>query len=668
MARIFTLHSDLGDILLFASMDATERLGDLFSFRLRLLGRDAHADLRRLLGTSMAVHMRMPDGYERWFHGMVCEISQTGFTTIDHVAYAEYSATLVPRPWLLAQRRDCRIFTGQSVPEIVRTLLDEAGYGDVRLSLGGSYPKREYCVQYREDGFNFISRLMEQEGIYYFFTHGRDAHTMVLADGLGAHARAPSFGSVPYMPPGQQRARSAASISEWNAVRAVHTTTHRLTDYDPLRPRASLLTSGECAQEGLHPVSGLEAFDFPGCHVEVDDGERYAQVRAEAHNVEHARYGGRTTACGLPVGALFALTNAPRGEWNQEYLVVAASTRLEESEYASGGDGGQAPFACRFEAIESRLQFRSPQRARRPLVAGLQTATVAGDDDEDIAVDEYGRIRVVFHWNAPDRKGEKVSCPVRVASSWAGKNWGAVHIPRVGQEVVVSFLEGDPDRPLVIGSVYNADHMPPYALPDDRTRSGIRSRSHGGGGEDFNEIRFEDRKGSEELFLHAQKDMREEVENDRFATVDHDEELEVKNDQRGKIGNDRSHEVGNDDTLDVKANGTTTVGRKFKLDAGSEIELVTGQSSIVMKSSGDIEIKGVNITINGQQAIKAEGGMQVNIKAGATMDVTAGASMKLKSDAMLSAEGGAVAALKAPMLNLAGQGIAQLSGGLIKIG
>lgn len=661
MARNFTLHSDLGDKLLFASMDATERLGELFRFQLRMLGTDARIDLRRLLGTSMAVHMRMPDGYQRWFHGMVADIAQTGFITIDDVAHAAYSATLVPRPWLLTQRSDCRIFSDQSVPDIVRTLLDEAGYSDVKLSLGGNYPRREYCVQYREDSFNFISRLLEQEGIYYFFRHDRNRHTMVLADGLGAHERDASYGTLPYMPPAQQRTRSLPAVGEWQAVRAVHTTTHGLTDYDPLRPRASLAVSRDCGADDLHPVSGLEAFDYPGSHLQTADGERYAQVRAEAHNVERARYSGQSNAPGLAAGDLFELKDFPRAAWNREYLLIGTSIRLEESDYASGGAGGEAPFDCRFEAIESGLPFRSARRARRPVVAGLQTATVAGDEDEDINVDEHGRIRVVFHWTTADRKGEKESCPVRVASSWAGKGWGALHIPRVGQEVVVSFLEGDPDRPLVIGSVYNADHMPPWKLPDNRAWAGIRSRSHpGGGSEDFNEIRFDDSKGSEELCLHAQKDMRETVENDHIVTIDHDEQLEVKNDQTEKIGNDRNQDVGNNDT--------TKVGEKFRVEAGSEIELVTGQSSIVMKSSGDIEIKGVNITINGQQAVKAEGGMQVNIKAGMGMEVTAGTSMKIKSDGMLNAEAGGMAEVKATMLTLAGQGIAQLSGSLIKIG
>jgi type VI secretion system secreted protein VgrG len=677
MAHAITLSSDLGDKLLFASMRADERLGRLFRYEVELLSQDAQLDLRKLLGTPMTVKFTAPDGYQRHFNGIVAEAAQDGFRSIDKLSYARYQVVLVPKPWLLTHKADCRIYLDQSVPEIVRTVLGEIGYGDLKLSLSGNYDKREYCVQYRESYFNFISRLLEQEGIYYFFTHTASTHTMVLADALGAHARTPAFEKIPYAPPLQQGKRQAASIEAWSLLRSVHATKVQLTDYDPLNPKTSLLATEEIGNaDDCHGISGIDVFDYPGTHALAASGKHYAQVLAEARNVQRSRYEGSSNACGMAVGALFEMQDFPRRAWNQEYLVIATRIQLAESDYASGDAGGE-PFRCELEAIESRLPFRSLPEALKPSIVGLQTAVVAGDTAEDIVVDKYGRIQVTFHWNKPDKPNAHPSCPVRVASPWAGKNWGAVSIPRVGQEVVVSFIEGDPDRPLVIGSVYNADNMPPYSLPDNKTQSGIKSRSHqGGGSDDFNEIRFEDKKGSEELFLHAQKDMREEVENDHFVEITHDETVTVKHDQTvtiqhdqtESVQHDRKISVGNDDKLDVSQNATTTVGQTFKLDAGTEIQLVAGASSIVMKSSGDIEIKGVNIKITGDMSVKVEGQVEVGVKAGATMDVGAGASLKVHSDAMLELSGGAMTSVKGPMLTLSGDGMAKLSGGITMIG
>ncbi|AIF48227.1 type VI secretion system Vgr family protein [Dyella japonica] len=668
MAHAITLSSDLGDKLLFASMRADEPLGRLFRYELELLSQDDQVNLRQLLGTSMTVKFVAADGYTRYFNGIVIEAAQTGFRTIDKLSYAVYRVTLAPKPWLLTRKVDCRIFVDQSVPDIVRTVLGEIGYGDLKLSLSGNYDKRDYCVQYREDYFNFISRLLEQEGIYYFFTHADGAHTMVLADALGAHARTPSFEKIPYAPPVQQGKRNAASVDAWRQLRGVHATKVQLTDYDPLNPRTSLLATEEIGQAGdCHEISGLEVFDYPGAHEVTATGERYARVQAEARNVQRSRYEGSTNACGMAVGALFELKDFPRRAWNQEYLVIATRIRLAESGYASGDSDGE-PFTCELEAIESKLPFRSLPQAIRPTIAGLQTAVVAGDTAEDIAVDKHGRIQVIFHWNKLDRQNGRQSCPVRVASPWAGKSWGAVSIPRVGQEVVVSFLEGDPDRPLIIGSVYNADNPPPYSLPDNKTQSGIKSRSLQGGTDDYNEIRFEDKKGSEELYLHAQKDMREEVENDHFVEISHDETVTVKNDQTETVQHDRKLSVGNDDKLDVTQNATTSVGQTFKLTAGSEIQLVAGASSIVMKSSGEIEIKGVNVKITGDVSVKVEGQVEVGVKAGATMDIGAGASLKVHSDGMLEVNGAAMTTVKGAMLTLNGEGMAKLGGGITMIG
>lgn len=669
MAHQIIISSTHGSTLLFARMSASEQLGRLFNYHVHLLSDDAGVDLRTLLGQPMTIQMQIKDGVKRHFNGIVSEASQTGFETIDDVRYAVYEVTLVPKPWLLSRVVDCRIYKDLSVPDIVRSVLAEIGYADVKLSLSANYPKREYCVQYREDSLNFISRLMEQEGIYYFFTHTATTHTMVLADALGAHQAVSGFETLPHCPPAQRGKRNDATVSDWSQARTVNSLKYQLTDYDPVKPKTSLLaTESVGGADDYHAISGLDVFDYPGPHSTSADAKRYAQVRVEALNASHLQYSGSTDASGMAIGALFKLVDHPDGSMNQEYLITATQIHLEESGYTSGYDGTD-PFLCSFQVIRSAQPYRSMPTAVKPSVSGLQTAVVTGSEtEEDIVVDKYGRVQVRFHWNKVGKKNSLSSCPVRVASPWAGKGWGAVSIPRVGQEVVVSFLEGDPDRPLIIGSVYNADNMPPYALPENKTQSGIKSRSLDGSTEDFNEIRLEDKKGSEEMYLHAQKDMREKVENDHFVQIDRNEKITIKNDQTENISGNRKATVGKGDELTVSDDGTTSIGKKFQLTAGSEIELVTGASSLVMKSDGTIELKGVSIKVTGSVSVKVEGQAEVGIKAGAKMDIGAGATLKMHSDAMLEVAGGAMATVKGPMLMLKGDGMAQLSGGIVMIG
>jgi type VI secretion system secreted protein VgrG len=601
MAHAITLTSSLGSSLLFANMTATESLGRLFSYRLETISKNAEVDLRALLGTPMTVKLVPPQGDTRYFNGIVCEGEQGGFVTIDNVRYAVYTFKLVPKPWLCTRRRDCRIYRSMSVPQIIQSVLGDIGYGDLKLSLSGSYPARDYCVQYRESDFDFISRLMEQEGIYYFFTHAESTHTMVLADGLGAHSAAPGFEQIPYAPPIERGTRMKASISDWETARAVNTTKVQIDDYDYLKPKASLLATEELTDmNDVHDVSGLGiydyAYDYAGYDERLSDGQRYAQVRADALNVPLAMSTGRTDACGLACGVLFKLEDFPLAAANQEYLVIDTVTRLVEPDYLTGGgvDDDEAPFRCDFKAIRSRQPFRTMPVTPRPVIAGLQTAVVYGDTPEEISVDKYGRVQVTFFWNRPGKPNAQNSCPVRVAQLWAGKRWGAQFIPRVGQEVVVSFLDGNPDRPLIIGSVYNADNMPPYGLPDNKTQSGVKSRSHAGGGsEDYNEIRFEDKLGSEQVLIHAQKDLREESE--------------------------RDHDV--------------QVARNYTLTAGNQIRLVTGLASITMNSSGEISIQGTNVTINGELDVAMTSGLAMAINSKANLNMSSTAAMEIMSEA-----------------------------------
>jgi len=641
MAHAITLKSSLGKTLLFANMTAGEELGRLFSWELEAISKDPGVDLRALLGTSMTVTVTTPQGYVRYFNGIISEAAQGAFINIDNVRYAVYTFTLVPRPWLLRNTSDCRIYKNKTVPQIVRDVLSEFGYGDVQLSLSANYPAREYCVQYRESYFDFISRLMEQEGIYYFFTHTSGTHTMVLADALGAHTTVPGFETIPYAPPTERGHRMKSSISDWTSARSVNPTRVRLDDYDYQRPRLSLLANEQVSDSAdTHNVSGLEIYDYPygsvGYAQKNADGQRFAQVRVDALSVPQATSSGFTDAVGLATGALFRLKDFPLAQANQEYLVIGATTRLVEVDYQGGGvepDKDESPFACHFRVIRSRQPFRSAQVTPRPSIAGIQTAVVYGQTDEDIEVDSQGRVQVTFFWNAPSKPKADQSCPVRVASGWAGKRWGAQFIPRVGQEVVVGFHEGDPDRPLLLGSVYNQEHMPPYALPGDKTRSGVVSRSLRGAAGEANEIRFEDRKGAEELLFHAQRDLRHEAENDHFSTIDRDETEEVKR--------DRSHEVGRDDTLKV--------GRRLRIEAGEEIELVTGLARIVMKRTGEIQIVGSTLRVNAMAAINLMSGGATSLTSGAAVSVTAGATVTINATAAIAVTSGAALMLSSTL-------------------
>jgi type VI secretion system secreted protein VgrG len=623
MAHAITLTSTLGTSLHFSNLTAKESLGRLFTYELETISKNAEVDLRALLGTPMTIKLVTPQGYTRHFNGIVSEAEQSAFVNIDNVRYAVYRFMLVPKPWLLTRKRDCRIYRSMSVPQIIRTVLDEIGYADVKLSLTCNYPARDYCVQYRESYFDFISRLMEQEGIYYFFAHTEGAHTMVLADALGAHTTVPTFEQIPYAPPTARGKRMKASISDWRSVRTVNPTKVQLDDYDYLKPKASLLATEELTDlADAHGVSGLDIYDYSyayfGYNQQLADGQRYAQVRADALNVPRAVCTGNTDATGLATGVLFSLKDFPLQQANQEYLVIDTVIRLVEPDYVTGGGGDddERPFMCEFKVISSHQPFRTMPTTPRPTIAGLQTAVVYGDTAEDIAVDKYGRVQVTFFWNRPARQNAQNSCAVRVAQLWAGKRWGTQFIPRVGQEVVVSFLDGNPDRPLIIGSVYNADNMPPYSLPGNKTQSGVKSRSHqGGGSEDYNEIRFEDRMGSEQVLIHAQKDLREESGNDHDVQVAHN----------------------------------------YTLTAGNQIRFVTGLASITMNSSGDISIEGTNITINGEMNMTMASGLAMEISSKANLNVTSIAAMEIMS--------GADALIQSTNLQLIGTATAVLGGG-----
>jgi type VI secretion system secreted protein VgrG len=638
------------DVLLFRAMSATEQIGRLSEYRVQLLSTDGTLKIDDVLGKPMSVALELSGGAARHFHGVVTRFASTGWSD----GFASYEATVHPWLWLLTRASNCRIFQDMSVPDIVKAVCEAYG-GAVALSAGslsGDYAAVPYCVQYRETDFNFVCRLLEAAGIYFYFMHEADKHTMVLADSYGAHEPISGYGGLKFADGGQRRGLREESVSSWAAGGQIQSSNYVLNDFDFEKASASS-SGGLVATANIAAGFGqaaYEMFDYPGNYTLAADGNALARARIESLHGQCEQIDARTDARGLFPGGLFTLADHPRDDQNRPYLVTSLSVNVTGNDYTSGAGAGGLDVQCRLTAIGKEFAYRPLPVIARPLVHGPQTAMVVGKAGEEIWTDQYGRIKVQFHWDRVGKDDENSSCWVRVAQGWAGKGWGAMSVPRIGMEVVVSFLEGDPDRPLVTGCVYNSDAMPPYALPADQTRSTIKTRSSKGG-EGFNELRFEDKKGKEEVFMHAERDFNRVVKNNDtlkvgFETADKgDQAIEIKNDQTVTIGNDQTvtithdqfetvdnnqtikvkvdqkFEVGGDQAVAIDGKQAVKVGTTIVIEAGTSIELKVGGSSIKIEAA-KITIKSVEIEISADANAK--------FKAGAMMDLNAGAVMKIE--------------------------------------
>ena len=662
--RPMRVETTLGeDVLLLTDFSGEEAISAPFSYTLELLSEHGSVGGRTLLRSPVTVTVDLAGGGQRVVHGLVRRFVQLGRR--DTNLYS-YRAEIAPWLWFLSLSSECRIFQDMSVLDIVEQVFKDHGFSDFAIRCTRSYPKREFCVQYRETHLNFVSRLLEDEGIFYFFEHSQDKHTLVLADSNSAIKPCPDQGS----------ARVAAQEGEWQhedvvtdfeREDAVHTGKITLRDYDYLQPTLQLESS----------ISGdgkSEAYDYPGHYTKPDEGDRYARVRLEEQETWLQLSHGTSNCRAFCSGVRFDLREHHRGDTNQTYTLAS----VQHSAHMGGYRPGEADafeYHNAFVALPHSAPFRPPSTARKPVIRGCQTALVVGPSGEEIWTDKYGRVKIQFHWDRVGKKDENSSCWVRVASVWAGKGWGHVQIPRIGQEVVVDFLEGDPDHPIITGRVYNADQMPPYALPGAQTQSGVKSRSSkGGSGETFNEIRLEDKKDSEQIVIHAEKDLQVEVENDETRQVDHDRTTTIKNNDTHIVTEgDDAHtvkqgkqtvviETGNQEvtlkqgdqkvTLDQgNQNVTLSQGnqeidvkmgnRTVKVDMGNVstkaslgqiaheamqgIEIKVGQNSITVDQTG-VTIKGMMITIEGQVQTEVKG-LMTNINGTAMLQVKGGITM-----------------------------------------
>jgi type VI secretion system secreted protein VgrG len=562
-------------------MTGREALGEPFDYAVDLVSDDPNIKLTDLLGQPMIVHLALADGDLRHFHGIVTEV--------DFVENARpqaiYRARL--RPWLslLGNTDNCRIFQHQSVPDIIQQVFRDRGFTDFENALSGDYPKADYIVQYRESDLHFVSRLMELAGIYYYFRHTESAHTLVLADAQGAHKRTPGCEQLPYRPPDEHRTTLEACVDEWQLTQRITAGAVTLRDFDFEKPNADL--GSKLSSPKDHARADSEVYDYPGGYRVRGDGDTQARVRLEQRQERFEQLRGHTNAFGFTTGALFELTDYPRDDQNCEHLITYTRIAISGHQLQTGDTDAEVTFSCDFGAVDSRVPFRTQPTHRKPVVEGPQTAIVVGKSGEEIWTDKYGRVKVQFHWDRLGEHDENSSCWVRVAQTWAGPNWGFIQIPRMGQEVIVDFLEGDPDRPIITGRVYNANNMPPYDLPGKQTQSGVKSRSTKGGGvSNANEIRFEDLKGSEEFHVQAEKDMNTLVKNAETRTVGATRSTSIGTDESLTVGNNRTAHVKANETINVDANESVTIGgNQTATIVGNDTESVGGDQSLTVTGS-----------------------------------------------------------------------------------
>lgn len=471
-SRLMSVKTALDDDeLLFYRMHGSEALGQLFEFEVDLLGEEVDIKLEKVLGEPMSVDLEHSDGEVRQFNGYVTQFSQVG--SVGN--YVLYRARVQPWFWFLTRNSNCRIFQNMTVPDIIKKIFGEYDLADYEESLSESYRTWEYCVQYRESDFDFISRLLEQEGIYYYFKHKDGKNTLVLADSMSAHQAIPGYETIPYFELNNMTAGDRETIHEWNLSLQVQPGAYATTDYDFEKPKTSLMSKLMNPME--HSESKHEVYDFPGEFVQGSDGERYARIRLEELQSSHHSANGKTNARAMVAGALFTLENYLREDQNRQYLVVESHYQLQTHGYGID-DTAEWKYECAFSVVDAQSPYRKAQSTPKPIVQGPQTAVVVGPAGETIWPDKYGRVKVQFHWDREGGNDENSSCWVRVSQNRAGKNWGESYVPHIGHEVIVSFLEGDPDRPIVTGRVYNADNMPPVGLPGGKTQLAMRDQGN----------------------------------------------------------------------------------------------------------------------------------------------------------------------------------------------
>ena len=671
--------SPLGDTLLFNGMSGEEAVSTPFLFTVDMLSEKDTILASQILRKPLVVELDMGGGTTRYIHGLVRRFIQMDSTFSSLYAYR---AEIVPWFWFLSLAADCRVYENKSVIDIVEDVFKRNSWTDFTVKTTGTYAPREYCVQYRETDLAFVSRLLEEEGIFYFFQHTDSKHTLVLADGNSAFQPIPgpsTISATEQIVSSTQHQQSVGSI-QWD--QHVWPGTVTLYDYNYLDGQKALTAS-------VSASGPEEIYDYPGGFTDQDTGDRYARAQLDAAEAFVQEIAGVSSCMGLTAGYQFTLSDYFRSSVNGGFNVVKVRHTAQLLGYygAAAAADQSAIYQNDFRALAKETVFRPQLRTPRPVISGTQTALVVGPSGSEINVDKYGRVQVQFFWERTSKGDPGSSCFVRVSTSWAGKNWGIIHIPRIGQEVVVAFEEGNPDRPIIVGSVYNPDMMPPYALPANKSQSGIKSRStEGGGTDDFNEFRFEDKMGSEEIHVHAQKDLTIEVENDRTEYIGHAETKTIDKGDYNELLKEGKYvleiEKG-DQEIDIDQGAQkTTISQgdcsldvemgKYDVSLGQGdmgIELTQGSMSTKL-SMGDynLEAQMGNVSIKtdlGQVTIEALQGIELKVGPNSIKIDMTGVTI---SGMMVSMSGQVQTQVSGLMTQVSGSAMTQISGAITMIG
>lgn len=641
------------DTFLATAFSGTEFVSDLFEFHVDLISENLAIKPESIVGKQGTVTLN--NEHQRTFNGIVKSFSLGGMIEHDK---RQYRITLVPWLWFLSKTNNHRIFQEKNTKEIVSQVFQDLGFNDFDFRAAGG-KKREYCVQHNESDLNFISRLLEEEGIAYYFIHEKTKHKLILVDQKNAYEECPETNLTYY-----SGTMSKTHISTWERVHQFKKGMWSVADYNFKEPQKKI-NPQQASNSNFAENSKFEHYEYPGLY-DFTMGSDTVKLRLDAEEADREKAEGTSDCSSFFAGGKFKLAEHNNPEQKGTYILLGVHHYALDAFHFSGGPSVE--YRNEFSCIPDSVHYRPAPIHTKPVVPGPQSAIVTGPAGEEIYIDEYGRIKVQFYWDREGKKDENSSCYLRVMQAWAGAQWGASFIPRIGHEVIVSFLDGDPDRPIVTGSVYNEKNKPVYA---SKTQSGIKTRStKGGDSSNFNELRFEDKKGAEQIYVHAEKNMDTQIENNETLTVDNDRTKHVKHDENSNIDNDRnktvgknqSESIGKNKTIDVGDDHTESIGKNMSLSVGKnisieiaenhseyvgknmtvsiekdlresvganyvenvtkdyslkadnitleankEIILKTGSAKIIMKSNGDILIQGKNINVKGSGNVVLKG-------------------------------------------------------------